>query len=318
MKVIRGKKTDRKSGETHRVIRKSNLAAVGIIGMLGICMLSGCSLADKTKVEPAENDSLVGVFVTTERLGTVTDVPCEIDIDAGTLKITDEDIDVDGCYMIYARSGEGEDMYETLVSDGISVGTNNVGYNENADGSVTRSRTVNGCVYYDLDNKDSYADSDGDVGIILNNVYEKTDGTYYITSGSSMGCAATDQTAENGSGAMDVKESYKTTSLSGSESSSSDENEMVIHVEWKFERAGEKYTFTAMSEDNKELDAQTYDVGDIPDTIKFDCDWQYVIVSYADVTGKMHSSFVDKEDSVYEYSVSTGKFFLDTGVVEIE
>ena len=149
MKVIRGKKTDRKSGETHRVIRKSNL-------------------------------------------GTVTDVPCEIDIDAGTLKITDEDIDVDGCYMIYARSGEGEDMYETLVSDGISVGTNNVGYNENADGSVTRSRTVNGCVYYDLDNKDSYADSDGDVGIILNKVYEKTDGTYYITSGSSMGCAATD------------------------------------------------------------------------------------------------------------------------------
>ena len=156
------------------------------------------------------------------------------------------------------------------------------------------------------------------MGIILNNVYEKTDGTYYITSGSSMGCAATDQTAENGSGAMDVKESYKTTSLSGSESSSSDENEMVIHVEWKFERAGEKYTFTAMSEDNKELDAKTYDVGDIPDTIKFDCDWQYVIVSYADVTGKMHSSFVDKEDSVYEYSVSTGKFFLDTGVVEIE
>ena len=77
---------------------------------------------------------------------------------------------------------------------------------QNADGSVTRSRTVNGCVYYDLDNKDSYADSDGDVGIILNNVYEKTDGTYYITSGSSMGCAATDQTAENGSGAMDVKE----------------------------------------------------------------------------------------------------------------
>lgn len=133
-----------------------------------------------------------------------------------------------------------------------------------------------------------------------------------------MGCAATDQTAENGSGAMDVKESYKTTSLSGSESSSSDENEMVIHVEWKFERAGEKYTFTAMSEDNKELDAKTYDVGDIPDTIKFDCGWQYVIVSYADVTGKMHSSFVDKEDSVYEYSVSTGKFFLDTGVVEIE
>ena len=232
--------------------------------------------------------------------------------------ITDEDIDVDGCYMIYARSGEGEDMYETLVSDGISVGTNNVGYNENADGSVTRSRTVNGCVYYDLDNKDSYADSDGDVGIILNKVYEKTDGTYYITSGSSMGCAATDQTAENGSGVMDIKESYKTTSFSGSESSSGDENEMTIHVEWKFERAGEKYTFTAMSEDNKELDAKTYDVGDIPDTIKFDCDWQYVIVSYADVTGKMHSSFVDKEDSVYEYSVSTGKFFLDTGVVEIE
>ena len=133
-----------------------------------------------------------------------------------------------------------------------------------------------------------------------------------------MGCAATDQTAENGSGAMDIKESYKTTSFSGSESSSGDENEMTIHVEWKFERAGEKYTFTAMSEDNKELDAKTYDVGDIPDTIKFDCDWQYVIVSYADVTGKMHSSFVDKEDSVYEYSVSTGKFFLDTGVVEIE
>ena len=44
MKVIRGKKTDRKSGETHRVIRKSNLVAVGIIGMLGICMLSGLSL----------------------------------------------------------------------------------------------------------------------------------------------------------------------------------------------------------------------------------------------------------------------------------
>lgn len=36
------------------------------------------------------------------------------------------------------------------------------------------------------------------------------------------------------------------------------------------------------------------------------------------MTGKMHSSFVDKEDSAYEYSVSTGKFFLDTGVVEIE
>ena len=142
MKVIRGKKTDRKSGETHRVIRKSNLVAVGIIGMLGICMLSGCSLADKEMTETDERDLLVGVFVTTERLGTVTYVPCEIDIDAGTLKITDEDIDVDGCYMIYARSGEGEDMYETLVSDGISAGTNNVGYNENADGSVTRSRTV--------------------------------------------------------------------------------------------------------------------------------------------------------------------------------
>ena len=82
-------------------------------------MLSGCSLADKEMTETDEKDSLVGVFVTTERLGTVTDVPCEIDIDAGTLKITDEDIDVDGCYMIYARSGEGEDMYETLVSDGI-------------------------------------------------------------------------------------------------------------------------------------------------------------------------------------------------------
>ena len=196
MKVVMGKKTDRKSGEIHRVIRKSNLAAVGIMGMLGICMLSGCSLADKEMIETDEKDSLVGVFVTTERLGTVTDIPCKIDIDAGTLKITDEDIDVDGCYMIYARSGEGEDMYETLVSDGISAGTNNVGYNENADGSITRSRTVNGCVYYDLDNKDSYADSDGDVGIILNKVYEKTDGTYYITSGSSMGCAVTDQTAE--------------------------------------------------------------------------------------------------------------------------
>ena len=51
MKVSRGKKTDRKSDETHRVIRKSNLAAVGIIGMLGICMLSGCSLADKEMIE---------------------------------------------------------------------------------------------------------------------------------------------------------------------------------------------------------------------------------------------------------------------------
>lgn len=38
----------------------------------------------------------------------------------------------------------------------------------------------------------------------------------------------------------------------------------------------------------------------------------------AHVTGRMHSSYVDKEDSEYEYSVSTGKFFLDTGVVEIE
>ena len=135
MKDIRGKKTDMKSGETHREIRKSNLAAVGIIGILGTCMLTGCSLADKEMTETDERDSLVGVFVTTESLGTVTDVPCEIDIDAGTLKITDEDIDVDGCYMIYARSGEGEDMYETLVSDGISAGTNNGGYNENADGS---------------------------------------------------------------------------------------------------------------------------------------------------------------------------------------
>ena len=317
-KVIRGKITDRKSGKTHREMSKSNLAVVGIIGILGTCMLTGCSLADKEMTETDERDSLVGVFVTTERLGTVTEVPCEIDIDAGTLKITDEDIDVGGCYMIYAESGEGEDMYETLVSDGISAGISAVGYNENADGSVTRSRTVNGCVYYDLDNKDSYADSDGDVGIILNKVYEKTDGTYYITSGSSMGCAITDQTAENGSGAMDVKESYKTTSFSGSESSSGDENEMTIHVEWKFERAGEKYTFTAMSKDNKELDAKTYDVEDIPSTINFGCDWQYVIVSYADVTGKMHSSFVAKEDPEYEYSVSTGKFFLDKGVVEIE
>ena len=111
MKVIRGKKTERKSGEIHRVIRKSNLAAVSIIVMIGICMLSGCSLADKEMTETDENDSLVGVFVTTERLGTVTDIPCEIDIDAGTLKITDEDIDVDGCYMIYAKSVEGEDMY---------------------------------------------------------------------------------------------------------------------------------------------------------------------------------------------------------------
>ena len=59
MKVIRGKKTDRKSGETHRVIRKSDLVAMGIIGLLGICMLSGCSLADKTIVEPAENDSYI-------------------------------------------------------------------------------------------------------------------------------------------------------------------------------------------------------------------------------------------------------------------
>lgn len=317
-KVIRGKITDRKSGKTHREMSKSNLAVVGIIGILGTCMLTGCSLADKEMTETDERDSLVGVFVTTERLGTVTEVPCEIDIDAGTLKITDEDIDVDGCYMIYARVGEGEDMYEALVSDGIRVGTSNVGYNENADGSVTRSRSVNGCVYYDLDNKDSYADSDGDVSIILNKVYEKTDGTYYIMSGSSMGCAATDQTAENGSGAMDVKESYKTTSSSSSESSPGDENEMAIHVEWKFERAGEKYTFTAMSKDNKELDVKIYDVQDIPETIKFDCDWQYVIVSYADVTGKMHSSYVDKENSEYEYSVSTGKFFLDTGVVEIE
>ena len=105
MKVVMGKKTDRKSGEIHRVIRKSNLADVGIMGMLGICMLSGCSLADKEMIETDEKDSLVGVFVTTERLGTVTDIPCKIDIDAGTLKITDEDIDVDGCYMIYARSG---------------------------------------------------------------------------------------------------------------------------------------------------------------------------------------------------------------------
>lgn len=56
MKVIRGKKTDRKSGETHRVIRKSNLVAVGIIGMLGICMLSGCSLADKEMTETDERD----------------------------------------------------------------------------------------------------------------------------------------------------------------------------------------------------------------------------------------------------------------------
>ena len=318
MKIIRDKKTDRKSGEIHRGIRKSNLAAMGIIGILGACMLSGCSLADKTKVETAENDALVGVFVTTERLGTVTDIPCEIDIDAGTFKITDEEYDVDGCYMIYARAGEGDDMYETLVSDGISVGTSNVGYNENSDGSVTRSRTANGCVYYDLDNKDSYADSDGDVSMILNKIYEKSDGTYYIVSGSMGIMVVTDQTAENGSGAMEVKESYKTSSSSGGESSSGDENEMAIHVEWKFERAGEKYTFTAMSGDNKELDAKTYDVGDIPETIKFDCDWQYVIVSYADVTGEMHTSFADKEDPEYEYSVSTGKFFLDTGVVEIE
>lgn len=318
MKVNRDKITDRKSGKTHREIQKNNLAAVGIIGILGTCMLAGCSLADKEMTETVENDSLVGVFVTTERLGTVTDIPCEIDLDAGTLEITDDDIDVDGCYMIYARSGEGEDMCETFVSDGISVGTSNIGYNENADGSVTRSRTVDGCVYYDLDNKDSYADSDGDVAMILNKIYEKSDGTYYITSGSSMGIAATDQTVENGSGAMDVKESYKTSSSSGSESSSGDENEMTIHVEWKFERAGEKYTFTAMSGENKELDAKNYDVGDIPEAIKFDCDWQYVIVSYADVTGEMHSSFVDKEDSEYEYNVSTGKFFLDTGVVEIE
>lgn len=299
-------------------VAKTKLAAACMAGILVISMLSGCSLADKTKVETAENDSLIGVFVTTERLGTVTEIPCRIDLDAGILKITDEDIDVDGCYMIYARAGEGEDMYETLVSDGIRVGTSNVGYNENADGSVTRSRTANGCVYYDLDNKDSYADSDGDVAMILNKIYEKSDGTYYIVSGSSMGVAATDQTAENGSGAMEVKESYKTSSSSGSESTSGDENEMVIHVEWKFERAGEKYTFTAMSGDNKELDVKKYDVGDIPETIKFDCGWQYVIVSYADVTGEMHSSFVDKEDPEYEYSVSTGKFFLDTGVVEID
>ncbi len=318
MKVIRDKKTDRKSGKIHRGIRKSNLAAMGIIGILGACMISGCSLADKTKVEIAENDALVGVFVTTERLGTVTDIPCEIDLDAGTLKITDEDIDVDGCYMVYARAGEEDDMYETLISDGISVGTSNIAYNENSDGSVTRSRTVNGCVNYDLDNKDSYADSDGDVGIILNTVYEKSDGTYYIVSGRAMGVAVTDQTAETGSGAMDVKESYKTISSSGSESTSGDENEMAIHVEWKFERAGEKYTFTAMSGDNKELDVKTYDVGDIPETIKFDCDWQYVVVLYVDVTGEMHSAFVDKEDPEYEYSVSTGKFFLDTSVVEID
>ena len=59
MKVIRGKKTDMKSGETHRVLRKSNLVAVGIIGLLGICMLSGCSLADKTKVEPCMQKSRI-------------------------------------------------------------------------------------------------------------------------------------------------------------------------------------------------------------------------------------------------------------------
>lgn len=299
-------------------VAKAKLTASCMIGLLGINMLSGCSLADKTKVETAQNDALVGVFVTTERLGAVTDIPCEIDPDAGTLTITDEDIDVDGCYMVYARTGEGDDMYETLVSDGIRVGTSNIAYNENSDGSVTRSRTVNGCVNYDLDNKDSYADSDGDASIILNTVYEKSDGTYYIVSGSSMGVAVTDQTAETGSGAMDVKESYKTTSSSGSESTSGDENEMVIHVEWKFERAGEKYTFTAMSGDNKEMDEKTYDVGDIPESIKFDCDWQYVIVSYADSTGQMRSSFVNRDDSEYEYTVSTGKFFLETGVVDIE
>lgn len=43
-----------------------------------------------------------------------------------------------------------------------------------------------------------------------------------------------------------------------------------------------------------------------------------MVVLYVDVTGEMHSAFVDKEDPEYEYSVSTGNFFLDTSVVEID
>ena len=288
--------------------RLKSVIMTGVIGCMGISMLAGCSLADKDMAKAADPDQLVGAFVSAETLPIYGEIPCNIDLDNGTISIEGLE-NAEGCFLIGAK--QGEDNVTTISSCGISDLENNVNVDDSSSTQV-RNETISGCMYIDADEIERYADADGEITFTMYNIYETADEKYYVSIGSSV-------THE----LLDDDESMYTGSLgtsAGTEQSGINKFKQTntVNVEWKAATSADSYTFTAMSADDKKLDEKSYDIKTLPETIKFDCDWQYVVISYTDKNGSSHYSLVDRENSEYEYTMSTGKFYLDTGVVDVE
>lgn len=169
-------------------MKKISLALI-----LALCLsLTGCSLLrEDTSGEPAAEDKLVGVYITSEYLSTF-DIESYVSENAGSLadggEVSAEDaakysariygevengtvtFPIEGTAIITARFGEGNESYfSSQLGEYIVGGGTHVNYGEDTD-SVELSGTL-------------YAPAGEMVEAYCNPVYQQSDGEIYLVSG---------------------------------------------------------------------------------------------------------------------------------------
>ena len=271
---------------------KRNILLVSCVLVLAFALgLCGFTLAG-TGSEDAENDRLIGVYVTPEHVD-LFDFEGYLNDNAGKLMsggeitggeayegrlyavlrdrvLTGEEtgeqttvqeyvfpgLDGIGCYV--PRYGEGDDSYLGSVSDSaLDMGTYHVSYTDEGD-----SMTLEGTIYV--------TPGSGDNAWYTNPVYQTADGRVYLVSGSGISCGG----VESEGSVMSTTLTDTSTLTQGGKTESWS---FSVQISISFAYAPERFTLLQMGADGECLSASDFAPGDVPERLTLLPGTEYVI-----------------------------------------
>lgn len=258
---------------------------------------AGCSLALEDAGEPQEEDRLIGVFVTRENLN-IFDADKYFEENSGKIAEGGEiaNIDIDK-YMgrLYAtlktrtltdnETGETSEIQEFVFegAEGIPYFSAVMPASKNEDGYVatnsdealsdvrtaynvsddTNSTTLEATIYFSSDKFGSI--------VHFNPVYQTADGKVYVTSGDSF---SADVDGAEGSAFTQTLE--ETVTITENEETKYEHTSVKMSVVSMY--PPEKVVFLQMDKDNSIVSRAEYKPDEVPDSIFFEADAEYIIV----------------------------------------
>ena len=264
--------------------------------ILAVCMLAGCQLASEEKKEDPNQDKLVGVFVTFERLELDFDIEGWLSDNPGALK--------DG--EVTLEPGEGVAYQEKLpvtLSDegwivpgheGISVGRYwNGEYWTGFSGEGICEMNSNIAAGDDGDNikveGTVYFPADAEVMLCTNPVYQTPEGGFYVVQGNSF-----HSHLHTGSMSQSVRDEKTWTENGTSHTFCAEFKTTVQGVE-----LAEKVVLVWMDANHRELERAEYDPRELPESIEADC--AYLIVEEITVANITRTLYQPEDEQITVY-----------------